>query len=76
MTAIVFLGGILSLIYMFQSYGRTYWHASTAITTRSEAVRTGIVLLLALLMLISGVWPEPLLALSELAAAAPIPGGP
>jgi multicomponent Na+:H+ antiporter subunit D len=75
LTAIVVLGGVLSLVYMFQSYGRTYWHASTAIADRPEAVRTGIVLVLALLMLISGVWPEPLLALSELAAATLIPGG-
>jgi multicomponent Na+:H+ antiporter subunit D len=75
LTAIVVLGGLLSLLYMFQSYGRTYWHAPTAVVNRSEAARTGIVLVLALLVLISGLWPEPLLALSELAAATLIPGG-
>jgi multicomponent Na+:H+ antiporter subunit D len=75
LTAIIILGGLLSLLYMFQSYGRTYWHASTTIASRSEAVRTGIVLVLALLVLTSGLWPEPLLALSELAAATLIPGG-
>ena len=75
LTAIVILGGLLSLLYMFQSYGRTYWHASTTVADRSEALRTGIVLALALLVLISGLWPEPLLALSELAAATLIPGG-
>ncbi len=75
LTAVVVLGGVLSLLYMFQSYGRTYWHASTAVANRPEAVRTGIVLVLALLVLISGFWPEPLLALSELAAATLIPGG-
>lgn len=75
LTAIVILGGVLSLLYMFQSYGRIYWHASPAVANRSEAARTGIVLGLALLMVISGLWPEPLLALSELAAATLIPGG-
>jgi multicomponent Na+:H+ antiporter subunit D len=75
LTAIVILGGVLSLLYMFQSYGRTYWHATAAVATRSSAARTGIVLVLALLVLISGLWPEPLLALSELAAATLIPGG-
>lgn len=75
LTAIVILGGVLSLLYMFQSYGRTYWHAPTTIATRADSVRVGIVLVVALLILISGLWPEPLLALSELAAATLIPGG-
>lgn len=75
LTAIVVLGGVLSLLYMFQSYGRTYWHASTSLATRSDVARVGIVLVLALLVLVSGFWPEPLLALSQLAAATLIPGG-
>ncbi|MCA9877649.1 MAG: hypothetical protein KC442_07705 [Thermomicrobiales bacterium] len=44
--------------------------------SRTEAARTGIVLVIALLVLAAGLWPEPLLALSELAAATLIPGGP
>ena len=54
LTAVVILGGLLSLVYMFQSYGRTYWHASTAFTDRTEATRTGLVLVVALRLLVAG----------------------
>jgi multicomponent Na+:H+ antiporter subunit D len=67
-TAIV-AGGILSIVYMFQSYGRTYWHARAGPATRGAAAQTGIALAGAVLALAIGVWPEPLLALSERAAA-------
>lgn len=73
LTAVVVLGGFLSLIYMFQSYGRTYWHAPYKVEGRTEAWRTGIVLGIAILVILAGLWPEPLVALSERAAATLIP---
>lgn len=76
LTGIVLVGGLLSILYMFQSFGRTYWHAPSAPETRIDAGRTAIVLGIAALMVIFGVWPEPLIALSDLAAATLIPGSP
>lgn len=68
LAAVVVIGGGLSLLYMFQSYGRTYWSAPEASATGSVWARTGIVLLVAALVVALGVWPEPLLALSDQAA--------
>lgn len=68
LAAIVVLGGGLSLLYMFQSYGRTYWSVADGPARGSAWARTGIVVLLAALIIVLGVWPEPLLALSDQAA--------
>lgn len=70
LSAVVVLGGLLSIVYMFQAYGRTFWHASAAMPERPVVVRTAIVLSVAAVVLLLGVWPEPLLALSEHAARA------
>jgi multicomponent Na+:H+ antiporter subunit D len=69
-------GGLLSIIYMFQSFGRTYWHATAGPAGRRQAIQTSIVVATALMSLLIGVWPEPLLALSDQAAAVLIWGGP
>jgi multicomponent Na+:H+ antiporter subunit D len=70
----VVAGGALSLLYMFQSYGRTYWHAPLVAPGHVAAAQTAIVLIIAAVTLGVGVWPEPLLALSERAAAAVLRG--
>jgi multicomponent Na+:H+ antiporter subunit D len=68
LAAIVVLGGGLSLLYMFQSYGRTYWNVADEPGRGGAWTRTGIVVLLAALIVAFGVWPEPLLAISDQAA--------
>jgi multicomponent Na+:H+ antiporter subunit D len=68
LAAIVVLGGGLSLLYMFQSYGRTYWNVTDEPVRGGAWTRTGIVVLLAAMIVALGIWPEPLLALSDQAA--------
>jgi len=70
----VVAGGGMSLLYMFQSYGRTYWHAPPVAPGHAAATQTAIVLIIAVVTLGIGIWPEPLLALSERAAAAVLRG--
>ena len=65
--AVVFLGGAISFVYMFQIYQRDFW------ARRAEGVsnqRTGrlLVVLLAGIVVASGIWPQPLLAVSRQAA--------
>ena len=73
LVALIFLGGALSFVYMFQIYQRAflarepqggYWDK-----TSSGEART-LVFALAVLVLAVGLWPEPLLVLGEGAAAA------
>lgn len=70
-------GSALSLVYMFQVYQRQYWREALppvgAVSPLPQRLVTGT---LALLVLATGLWPEPLLALSihavdALLAAAP-----
>ncbi len=72
----VILGGVLSILYMFQSYGRTYWHAQSRPVGSAARQRTAIVMIFMLLVIVLGVWPEPLIALSDLAATDLIPRRP
>lgn len=62
-------GGLLSIVYMFQAYARTYWRLSSEPQAEKQRVQTTIVIVAAMISLIVGVWPEPLLALSHQAAA-------
>ncbi len=68
--ALIFLGGALSFIYMFQIYQHAYWrgerHGEEAAGTRLVAPALGV----AALVVALGVWPEPLLAVSQEAADA------
>jgi multicomponent Na+:H+ antiporter subunit D len=75
LSAIVVTGGLLSLLYMFQSYGRSFWHLENAPQGRADIARTGIVMVTAIMVIVLGIWPEPMLALSERAADVLMPGG-
>lgn len=68
LTAVIVVGGILSILYLFQAYGRTFWQV-TATLEGGVMARTGIVIALAILTILVGIWPDPLLALSNSAAS-------
>lgn len=62
---LVFLGGALSFVYMFQIYQRRYWAPHAASGPPSLLARRLLVMAIAALIVAVGIWPEPLLALSE-----------
>jgi multicomponent Na+:H+ antiporter subunit D len=70
---LIVLGGALSLLYLFQLYQRDYW-AHPAEFPPSPLPARILVLALAAGVVLLGLWPEPLLALSAKAAAV-LPGG-
>ncbi|HET7094885.1 MAG TPA: proton-conducting transporter membrane subunit, partial [Thermomicrobiales bacterium] len=72
--ALIAAGGALSLLYMFQAFGRRYLDAREEAKRRpSSQGRRRLVAAVALLLVGFGCWPEPLIALSEKAAAV-LPG--
>jgi multicomponent Na+:H+ antiporter subunit D len=71
--ALVFAGGALSFVYMFQIYQYDFWRGERT-GPRSTRPQQALIAALALLVLAAGAWPEPLLALSRDAAAV-LPGG-
>jgi multicomponent Na+:H+ antiporter subunit D len=64
--ALVVLGALLSFVYMFQSHQRAFWRAPAAEPGPRGA--RAVVTALAALVLVVGLWPEPLLRLAERAA--------
>lgn len=67
LVALIFLGGALSFVYMFQIYQHDFWRGARPEGASRIALRApGIVL--GLLLLALGLWPEPLLAVSREAA--------
>lgn len=72
---LIFLGGALSFVYIFQVYQFDFWR-SPRTGPRSSWGQQGVVFALALLVLAGGVWPEPLLSLSQDAAQALSGTGP
>ena len=68
LVALIFLGGALSFVYMFQIYQRDFWRERLQ-TPGGWALQVPGVLL-ALVVLGLGLWPEPLLAVSREAAGA------
>jgi len=72
--AVIFAGSALSFIYMFQLYQRVFladkpgdpWQSKNTSSRRPRV----LVVLLAALVLAMGLWPEPLLVVSEQAATA------
>jgi multicomponent Na+:H+ antiporter subunit D len=84
LVALVFVGGTLSFLYSFQVYQRVYMRPGGAPARRpgeaspaverggkpSPAVVRGLVIVVAGLVVAIGLWPEPLLVLSQGAAEA------
>jgi multicomponent Na+:H+ antiporter subunit D len=72
--AVLFVGSLLSIVYAFQIYQFEHWRPDPAATRGRGAWRSSLVpVALGGLVFALGVWPEPLLALSEAAARA-LPG--
>jgi multicomponent Na+:H+ antiporter subunit D len=66
---LLFVGGALTFVYLFQVYQHVYWRphlAERAAPAGARAVVAGV----AVLVLAVGLWPEPLLALSDQAGEA------
>ena len=74
LVALIFLGGALSFLYSFQVYQRRFMKPGSDGKPSPQAARFLIGALAALVVLL-GLWPEPLVYLSE-AAADVLLGGP
>jgi multicomponent Na+:H+ antiporter subunit D len=75
LVALVFLGGALSFLYAFQIYQRVFFDPGEPEGKSSPVGARALVFTLAALVVAVGVWPEPLLALAEGAAAVLAGGG-
>lgn len=66
--ALVVIGSVLSFIYMFQIYQRRFWNPdikdSANVVSSATSVRA-VVVVLAVIALLIGLWPEPILWVSE-----------
>lgn len=71
LVAVLFLGSALSFVYVFQAYQHTFWVRGAP--QAAGASGQSVLLAVALVLLAGGVWPEPLLALSERAALVLVP---
>ena len=69
LVALIFFGGALSFLYMFQLYQTDFWAGARREGRSAPRVRV-VALVLAVLVFGLGPWPEPLLAVSRDAAAA------
>jgi multicomponent Na+:H+ antiporter subunit D len=70
LAGLVVLGGGLSFVYMFQTYQRGWWRDDQAATAASGAPVRAVAVVLAACVLALGLWPEPLLSVSDGAARA------
>jgi multicomponent Na+:H+ antiporter subunit D len=68
--AMMVVGSLLSFVYMFQLYNQRFWEVDPTDggAVASFPARRGLVFIVALIILGFGIWPEPLLMLSERAA--------
>src|SRR5215213_2171936 len=66
---LLFVGGALTFVYLFQIYQHTYWRPPQDHHHASRGARM-VVAAVAVLVLAVGLWPEPLLALSDQAGDA------
>lgn len=66
--ALVVVGSVLSFVYMFQIYQRRFWNPEVAepadVISSPTSVRA-VIVVLALVSLLIGLWPEPVLWVSE-----------
>ncbi len=65
--SLIFAGGALSFIYMFQLYRNRFW-VNEAADEASTIGALSLVALLAIALVGIGIWPEPLLALTQRAS--------
>lgn len=66
--ALIFIGGALSFIYMFQLYRIRFWVNQEADEATTKGA-LGLVIAVALAIVVIGVFPEPLLSISQQAAS-------
>jgi multicomponent Na+:H+ antiporter subunit D len=69
LVALFVLGAVLSLVYAFQIYQYDHWRKAPADVPSTRRERA-VPVVLAAVVLAVGLWPEPLLAFSQAAAAA------
>ncbi len=77
--ALVVVGSVFSFVYMFQAYQRRFWIPAESVSiTRPDSPTPlrGVVVVIAILTLLIGVWPEPVLWISHQAALAVPLGSP
>ncbi|UUO00995.1 hypothetical protein M4D79_20110 [Mycolicibacterium novocastrense] len=71
LVVLLLIGSVLSLVYMFPSYQRRFWRTDLTpaepVAVSPVSART-LVAAFALLVVVTGLWPEPLLILSNTAA--------
>jgi multicomponent Na+:H+ antiporter subunit D len=67
--ALLFVGGALTFVYLFQIYQHTYWRPGQDHPPAPAGARA-VVAAVAVMVLAVGLWPEPLLALSNQAGDA------
>jgi multicomponent Na+:H+ antiporter subunit D len=70
LVALVFLGGALSFLYAFQVYQRRFMKPAPGDAGKPSPLAARVLLVaLAALVVLLGLWPEPLVYLSEQSAA-------
>jgi multicomponent Na+:H+ antiporter subunit D len=67
LVALIFLGGAVSFLYMFQIYQHDFWRGERRGAASPRALR-GMAVALAVVVVTLGLWPEPLLAAGRRAA--------
>jgi len=66
---LLFVGGALTFVYLFQIYQHIYWRPRPAEPAAPVGARA-VVAVVAVVVLVVGLWPEPLLALGDQAGGA------
>lgn len=69
LVVLVFVGSALSFIYSFQVYQRRFLKPAEGFQAPPPLLTRAVVIALAVLLVGLGIWPEPLIALSQTAAA-------
>jgi multicomponent Na+:H+ antiporter subunit D len=75
LVALIFLGGALSFVYMFQIYQHDFWSQHRRTGPPSPLALRAVAATLAAVVLAIGIWPEPLLWVSREAADVLLAGG-